>query len=32
MMFLQAVVAISVFLGGAREHILALWGLIFYIL
>ncbi len=27
--FLWAVVAVLVFLGGAREHILALWGLIF---
>ncbi len=28
MTFLQAIVAILVFLDGAREHILALWGLI----
>ncbi len=27
--FLRAVMAVLVFLGGAREHILALWGLIF---
>ncbi len=29
MTFLQAVVAVLVFLGGAREHILASWGFIF---